>query len=115
MHELRPWMSDPNNISRGKRRAFAASVPQFEEFYENQLEFLLAEHEMAVNELKYESRLEFGTGSKPSESALWKVTKKILIDGLPSQPSNPKTTPRSQQYPRPIPTRRCFREPCDEP
>ena len=103
MDELRPWMAGPNNFHRRKRRAFAAPLPRFDEFYENQFKVLLAEHEKAVYELKYESRLEFGTGSEPSETALWEATKKILMNGLPPGSSTPKPVPRPRLYPRPNP------------
>ena len=105
--ELRPWRSAPNYFSGRKRRAFAASLPQFDGFYENKLGLLLAEHEKAVYELKYESRLEFGTGSIPSETALWEATKKILMNGLPQLrlpgPSTPRPVPKLPVDPRPNP------------
>ena len=88
MDERLPWKPGSKIYRRRKRRA-------------TQLEMLLVEHEMAVNELKYESRLEFGTGSKLSEATVWKEVKKIFVDGLPPKPSTPKPTPRSQQNPRP--------------
>ena len=46
-----------------------------------------------MNELKYESRLEFGTASDPSITAVWDATRTILINGLPQQPSFMKATP----------------------
>ena len=97
VHELRPWMSGPNKIPRRKRRAYLLNSSK-------SMNELLVEHELAVSELKYESRLEFGTGSLPSEADLWEATKKILVDGLPPQPLTPKPTPRSlPKYPRPNP------------
>ena len=87
-------MFGPNYVSKRKRRAFALSQPKFDGFNENQLGLLLAEHEKAVYELKYESRLEFGTGSIPSETALWEATKKILMNGLPQSWLPGSSTPR---------------------
>ena len=88
--EFRPWI-------RPKRRAYLLNSSK-------SMNELLVEHELAVSELKYESRLEFGTGSLPSEADLWEATKKILVDGLPPQPLTPKPTPRSlPKYPRPNP------------
>ena len=95
--EFRPWMAGQNKIPRRKRRAYLLNSSK-------SMNELLVEHELAVSELKYESRLEFGTGSLPSEADLWEATKKILVDGLPPQPLTPKPTPRSlPKYPRPNP------------
>ena len=100
-------MFGPNYVSK-RKRAFAASLPQFDGLYENQLELLLTEHEKAVYELKYESRLEFGTESIPLETALWEATKKILMNGLPQLglpgPSTPRPNlPNLPVDPRPNP------------
>ena len=64
--------------------------------YEYQKEVLQAEYMTKVNDLKYESRLEFGVASKPSESALWDKTRKILTEGLPKSAFNPVNIPSSQ-------------------
>ena len=58
-----------------------------------QQQVLLAEYMTEMNELKYESRLEFGTNSNPSQTAIWDATRKILIDGLPKVPSTPVVRP----------------------
>ena len=92
MDKRLPWKPGSKIYQRRKRRA-------------TQLEMLLVEHEMAVNELKYESRLEFGTGSKPSEatgvrpdSAHNIMTRcyYYLLDQLSRQPS--RTRVRNVHY-----------------
>ena len=67
----------------------------------HQQEVLFAEYMTEMNELKYESRLEFGTNFNPSQTAIWDATRKILIDGLPQQSvrpapdiTNPRLDPR---------------------
>ena len=52
-----------------------------------QTQVWLAKHMVDLNELKYESRLEFGTAESPSLSAIWAETRKILIDGSPQRSS----------------------------
>ena len=48
---------------------------------------------MKKPDLKYESRLEFGTNSNPSRTAIWDKTRTILINGLPQRPSTPVVRP----------------------
>ena len=76
---------------RRKRRGVGKDFMRYS--LRHQQEVLFAEYMTEMNELKYESRLEFGTNSNPSRTAIWDETRKILIDGLPQRPSTPVVRP----------------------
>ena len=73
---------------KSKTRRNRRDIPLTESGFDNSfnhMRSLVVDYAKSIDDLKYESRLQFGNGTEPLESLVWEATQSILIDLVKSR------------------------------